>query len=120
MDGSRFFIVFFSFIISSVKREGICGDTPLPAFEKGVIMHMAATIAQQPGRSERIAEADRSSKTEGFYDGEVYELTGSHILCRALIREGVKLLYGYPGGAIMPFYDALTDYPALHHVLVRH
>jgi acetolactate synthase-1/2/3 large subunit len=32
----------------------------------------------------------------------------------------VKLLYGYPGGAIMPFYDALTDYPTLHHVLVRH
>jgi acetolactate synthase-1/2/3 large subunit len=37
-----------------------------------------------------------------------------------LIREGVELLYGYPGGAIMPFYDALTSYPALHHVLVRH
>jgi acetolactate synthase-1/2/3 large subunit len=30
------------------------------------------------------------------------------------------LLYGYPGGAIMPFYDALTSYPSLHHVLVRH
>jgi acetolactate synthase-1/2/3 large subunit len=36
------------------------------------------------------------------------------------MREGVELLYGYPGGAIMPFYDALTSYPALHHVLVRH
>jgi len=51
---------------------------------------------------------------------EVVELAGSHILCRALIREGVELLYGYPGGAIMPFYDALTSYPTLHHVLVRH
>lgn len=29
-------------------------------------------------------------------------------------------MYGYPGGAIMPFYDALTSYPTLHHVLVRH
>src|SRR5438128_3539908 len=48
------------------------------------------------------------------------ELTGSQILCEALVREGVELLYGYPGGAIMPFYDALTSYPALHHVLVRH
>jgi acetolactate synthase I/II/III large subunit len=50
----------------------------------------------------------------------VRELSGSHILCEALMREGVNLMYGYPGGAIMPFYDALTAYPALHHVLVRH
>ncbi|GAC1568412.1 MAG: biosynthetic-type acetolactate synthase large subunit [Ktedonobacteraceae bacterium] len=48
------------------------------------------------------------------------ELTGSQILCEALIREGVNLMYGYPGGAIMPFYDALTSYPTLNHVLVRH
>jgi len=48
------------------------------------------------------------------------ELAGSAILCEALIREGVEFLFGYPGGAIMPFYDSLTSYPALHHVLVRH
>ena len=48
------------------------------------------------------------------------ELAGSAILCEALVREGVELLFGYPGGAIMPFYDSLTSYPALHHVLVRH
>jgi acetolactate synthase-1/2/3 large subunit len=51
---------------------------------------------------------------------EERELAGSSILCEALVREGVELLYGYPGGAIMPFYDSLTAYPALHHVLVRH
>ncbi len=51
---------------------------------------------------------------------DVLELTGSQILCEALVREGVELIYGYPGGAIMPFYDALTSYPSLHHVLVRH
>ena len=54
------------------------------------------------------------------HDDEIRELTGSQILCEALMREGVELLYGYPGGAIMPFYDALTSYPSLHHVLVRH
>ena len=48
------------------------------------------------------------------------ELAGSAILCEALVREGVEFLFGYPGGAIMPFYDSLTSYPALHHVLVRH
>ncbi|MGH2506622.1 MAG: biosynthetic-type acetolactate synthase large subunit [Ktedonobacteraceae bacterium] len=57
----------------------------------------------------------RSNESE-----EAHELSGSHILCEALIRAGVELLYGYPGGAIMPFYDALTSYPTLHHVLVRH
>jgi acetolactate synthase-1/2/3 large subunit len=51
---------------------------------------------------------------------EARELVGSQILCEALVREGVELMYGYPGGCIMPFYDALTSYPTLHHVLVRH
>jgi acetolactate synthase-1/2/3 large subunit len=41
-------------------------------------------------------------------------------MCEALIREGVETLFGYPGGAIMPFYHALPEYPELHHVLVRH
>ncbi len=47
-------------------------------------------------------------------------LTGSHLLCQSLIREGVDTFYGYPGGVLVPFYDALTSYPTLHHVLVRH
>jgi acetolactate synthase-1/2/3 large subunit len=40
-------------------------------------------------------------------------------MCEALLDEGVEHLFGYPGGAIMPFYDALPDYP-LKHVLTRH
>ena len=48
------------------------------------------------------------------------QLTGAQILCRALLEEGVELLFGYPGGAIMPFYHALPEYPGLRHVLVRH
>ncbi|MDQ2673862.1 MAG: thiamine pyrophosphate-binding protein, partial [Chloroflexota bacterium] len=47
-------------------------------------------------------------------------LSGSQILCRTLVEEGVRVLFGYPGGAIMPFYHALPEYPALRHVLVRH
>jgi acetolactate synthase-1/2/3 large subunit len=47
-------------------------------------------------------------------------LTGSQILCRALLEQGVDLLFGYPGGAIMPFYHALPEYPQLRHILVRH
>jgi acetolactate synthase-1/2/3 large subunit len=45
--------------------------------------------------------------------------TGARILCEALEQEQVEVLFGYPGGAIMPFYDALTS-SALRHVLVRH
>ena len=47
-------------------------------------------------------------------------LTGAQILCRALLQEGVDVLFGYPGGAIMPFYHALPEFPSLRHVLVRH
>ena len=47
-------------------------------------------------------------------------LTGAEILMRSLEAEGVDVLFGYPGGAIMPVYDALYDHrDRLHHVLVR-
>src|SRR5205085_10642147 len=44
---------------------------------------------------------------------------GAQILWEALRREGVDVVFGYPGGAIMPAYDALLDSP-IRHVLVRH
>src|SRR5690242_7174072 len=46
--------------------------------------------------------------------------TGAEILWESLAREGVRTVFGYPGGAILPAYDALTRYPQIHHVLVRH
>ncbi len=58
-----------------------------------------------------------SSNTEGV-SGEV---TGSVAVLEALIAEGVDTIFGYPGGAIMPIYDALYDYnDKLKHILVRH
>ena len=48
-------------------------------------------------------------------------ITGSEALMRSLVNEGVEILFGYPGGAIMPTYDALYDHKTdLHHILVRH
>ncbi len=47
-------------------------------------------------------------------------LSGAQILCRLLEEQGVDLVFGYPGGAIMPFYHALPEYPGLRHILVRH
>jgi acetolactate synthase-1/2/3 large subunit len=45
--------------------------------------------------------------------------TGAQILWESLVREGVTCLFGYPGGAILPAYDAMLDFP-LRHILVRH
>ncbi len=45
--------------------------------------------------------------------------TGAQIIWECLVREGVDVVFGYPGGAILPTYDAMLDYP-IHHVLVRH
>jgi acetolactate synthase-1/2/3 large subunit len=46
-------------------------------------------------------------------------LTGAQILWECLVKEGVSTVFGYPGGAILPAYDAMLDYP-IRHVLVRH
>src|SRR5438093_4226658 len=49
------------------------------------------------------------------------QLTGAQVMCEALVREGVDVIFGIPGGAIMPFYHALASYrDRLHHVLCRH
>ncbi len=47
-------------------------------------------------------------------------LSGAEIVMECLLREGVDVIFGYPGGAILPTYDAMTRYPQIHHVLVRH
>jgi acetolactate synthase I/II/III large subunit len=45
---------------------------------------------------------------------------GADVVCEALLRQGVHVLFGYPGGVLLPIYDILDDYPELRHVLVRH
>lgn len=45
--------------------------------------------------------------------------TGAQIIWETLVREGVRVVFGFPGGAILPAYDAMLDYP-VHHVLTRH
>ena len=48
------------------------------------------------------------------------QLTGAQIVCESLIKEGVDTIFGLPGGAVLPFYGALSGYPQLRHILVRH
>ena len=48
------------------------------------------------------------------------ELTGAQMVWESLLKEGVEVVFGLPGGASIPLYDALPDYPQLKHVLARH
>jgi acetolactate synthase-1/2/3 large subunit len=47
-------------------------------------------------------------------------ISGAEIVVRSLLDQGVEVLFGYPGGAVLPIYDALYAEPRLRHVLVRH
>ncbi|MEO8405055.1 MAG: biosynthetic-type acetolactate synthase large subunit [Chitinophagaceae bacterium] len=67
---------------------------------------------------ETIAVKKEETKKE---TKSVTSITGSQAVLEALLAEGVKTIFGYPGGAIMPIYDALYDYnEKLTHILVRH
>ncbi len=46
--------------------------------------------------------------------------TGAQIICESLLAEGVDVMFGFPGGVLLPFYDTLPEYPQLRHILVRH
>ncbi len=69
-----------------------------------------------------VIETKKEAAVEPVLKGtESIELSGSQAVLEALIAEGVDTIFGYPGGAIMPIYDALYDYKEkLNHVLVRH
>ena len=65
------------------------------------------------------ADAQAAPPTQGLASqGEV--LNGSEILVRCLQAEGVKFMWGYPGGAVLYIYDALYKQDSIEHVLVRH
>jgi acetolactate synthase-1/2/3 large subunit len=68
--------------------------------------------------SEKDTKIDGKKKLD---EVKMQELSGAQALLEACIAEGVDTIFGYPGGAIMPIYDALYDYhDKLEHILVRH
>jgi len=52
--------------------------------------------------------------------GANMKMTGAQIICESLVKEGVEVIFGFPGGAVLPLYDTLPQYPQLRHILVRH
>ncbi|MCG7363218.1 acetolactate synthase 3 large subunit [Roseomonas sp. ACRSG] len=51
---------------------------------------------------------------------DTQSLTGAEIVLRALKEQGVEVIFGYPGGAVLPIYDAIFNQNAIRHILVRH
>ena len=47
-------------------------------------------------------------------------MSGAEVLLRALKDQGVEVIFGYPGGAVLPIYDAIFQQNAIRHILVRH
>ncbi|GAA3411434.1 thiamine pyrophosphate-dependent enzyme [Paenibacillus hodogayensis] len=72
---------------------------------QGGVRNSVPTLADEAWR-ERLLEPDR--------------ITGSEILLRSLLLEGVECVFGYPGGAVLYIYDAMHDNPGFRHVLTRH
>ena len=101
-----------------------------------------ATADAAPGRRDRInhmpgagtarAEAISAGRHEMLHDtirkqikslaerGLKRPRIGADALCEALLRQDVDVLFGFPGGVLLPLYDVLGDYPELRHILVRH
>ena len=84
-----------------------------------------------PGAGTPGADAVERARREMLHEGNrVHEEAadrrehrariGADVVCEAILRQGVDVLFGYPGGVILPLYDVLGDHPALRHVLVRH
>ncbi|MDO8473075.1 MAG: biosynthetic-type acetolactate synthase large subunit, partial [Dehalococcoidia bacterium] len=48
------------------------------------------------------------------------KISGARILCQSLTKEGVEVIFGFPGGSVLPLYDVLPEFPHLRHILVRH
>jgi acetolactate synthase-1/2/3 large subunit len=46
--------------------------------------------------------------------------TGAQIVCESLLKEEVEVIFGFPGGVVLPLYDTFPQYPDLRHILVRH
>jgi len=75
-----------------------------------------------PNAGSAQAEAVEKARVDMLKEGRLTtrDRIGADALCEALIHQGVDVLFGYPGGVILPLYDVWADYPELRTILVRH
>ncbi len=80
----------------------------------------ARADAINAGRHEMLTDTLRKQIKSLAERGVKRPRIGADALCEALLAEGVDVLFGFPGGVLLPLYDVLGDYPELRHILVRH
>ena len=79
----------------------------------------AAAEAVEKARREMLHEGSRVREEAAERRGKRARI-GADVVVEAILRQGVDVLFGYPGGVILPLYDVLGDHPDLRHILVRH
>ncbi len=79
----------------------------------------AAAEAVEKARHDMLHEGART-RQEAAERRQGRARIGADVVVEAILRQGVDVLFGYPGGVILPLYDVLGDHPDLRHVLVRH
>jgi acetolactate synthase-1/2/3 large subunit len=72
------------------------------------------------GRREMLSDATRREIKSLAERGVKRPRIGADAVCEALLKQGVDVMFGFPGGVLLPLYDVLGDYPELRHILVRH
>jgi acetolactate synthase-1/2/3 large subunit len=80
----------------------------------------ARAEAVSAGRREMLTDSHRLQIKSLAERGVKRPRIGADAVCEALLRQGVDVWFGYPGGVVLPLYDVLGDYPELRHILVRH
>src|SRR5258708_35384185 len=89
-------------------------------FKNHFMSNITSTLTTAQSKAKTTAKASEKAAANGTTP-VVRELTGSAAVLEAFIAEDANIIFGYPGGAIMPIYDALYDYQdKLTHILVRH
>jgi len=109
------------------------GATDSPGAARASGTTPAARRSHEPAAGTAVAEAVARAQREMLHEGGPARARdgdparprerariGADVVCEAILRQGVDVLFGYPGGVILPLYDVLADHPELRHVLVRH
>ena len=75
-----------------------------------------------PNAGSAEAAAVEKARSDMLHEARIQHRSriGADALCEALINQGVDVIFGYPGGVILPLYDVWADYPELRTILVRH
>ena len=105
---------------AEIQRRLSTWKAPAPRFTTGVMAKYALMVSSaSQGAVTTPSFSFQPFECRSCAREDPMKLTGAEILCESLTRLGVRHIFGYPGGAILPVYDALGK-SKLHHILVRH